>query len=153
MPKILEKSNIFSIILIILEYSKFSCVLNYDLLLELIRGDKMTFLEEVGNRVKNQRNSLGITQQELTNKVSVNIEITDKQISCLERGISGTGLEKFTALSLALDKTPDYFLLGLSRDGHNKSELIRMINEYLLLCDYEELDSLVTISRTFALKK
>lgn len=113
----------------------------------------MTFLEEVGNRVKNQRNSLGITQQELTNKVSVNIEITDKQISCLERGISGTGLEKFTALSLALDKTPDYFLLGLSRDGHNKSELIRMINEYLLLCDYEELDSLVTISRTFALKK
>ena len=84
-------------------------------MLKLIRGDIMTFLEEVGNRVKNQRNILGITQQELTDKISAHIEITDKQISCLERGLSGTGLEKFTALSLALEKTPEYFLLGLSQ--------------------------------------
>ncbi len=113
----------------------------------------MTFLEEVGNRVKNQRNALGITQQELTDKISLSIEITDKQISCLERGISGTGLEKFTALSLALDKTPDYFLLGVSRKGNNKKELIRIINENLLLCDYEDLNSLVRISQSFASKK
>ena len=123
------------------------------MLLKLFRGDIMTFLEEVGNRVKNQRNTLGITQQELTDKISAHIEITDKQISCLERGLSGTSLEKFTALSLALEKTPDYFLLGLSRDGHNKSELIKTINENLLLCDYEDLNSLVSISQTFAMKK
>jgi len=113
----------------------------------------MTYLEEVGNRLKKQRNKLGWTQADLINKLPADIELTDKQVSRLEKGKSGTGLETFKELSLTLEKTPDYFLLGHDRKSKTIKELICEIEENLYLCELNDLESFLIIAKAFAQKK
>ena len=113
----------------------------------------MTFLKQLGSRIKAQREELGYTQKQLSDKLSEHIELSEKQISVIERGLSGTTLENFLELSKALGKTPDYFFLGITRGAGSDEELIRQIIDNLQLCTREDLNNLVLISRIFAEKK
>jgi transcriptional regulator with XRE-family HTH domain len=113
----------------------------------------MSFLEEVGKRLKKQRDKLGWTQAELIDNLPADIDLTDKQVSRLEKGKSGTGLETFTALSLTLQKTPDYFMLGHDRKSTTIKELIAEIEENLYLCELNDLESFLIIAKAFAQKK
>lgn len=112
----------------------------------------MSYLEDVGKRLKKQRDNLGWTQAELVNRLPADVELTDKQVSRLETGKSGTGLETFKDLCLTLQKTPDYFLLGYDRKSTTVEELISEINENLYLCNLDDLESFLIISRAFAKK-
>ena len=89
----------------------------------------MTFLEEIGKRLKKQRTILGWTQSELINKLPPDVDLTDKQISRLERGQTGTTLENFKELAITLQKTPDYFMLGHDRNSTTVKEIISEITE------------------------
>jgi len=77
------------------------------------------FLRELGIKLKQQRKQLGLKQSELVEKINNGLSkndddyLSDKQMSRVECGKSATRLDKFVKWSLALGKTPDYFLLGI----------------------------------------
>lgn len=112
----------------------------------------MSYLEEVGKRLKRQRDKLGWTQAELINKLPADIDLTDKQISRLEKGKSGTGIETFKAICLTLQKTPDYFMLGHDRKSSTVNELISEIEENLYLCNLNDLETFLIIVKAFVQK-
>lgn len=106
-----------------------------------------TFLKEVGNRLKRRRKELDYTQSELVeilnkNKLINNDDyISDKQISRVESGHNYTRLDKFVAWCLALDKTPDYFLLGIDIGNEERDGNISQIVGYLKLCTDEDIEN------------
>ncbi len=111
----------------------------------------MSFLSDVGRRIKTQRLIMGMTQAELAAAVSAKRKITDKQLSRLETGTSGTGLETFAALSAALGKTPDYFLLGIDKaDLGIRQDVINEIVENLHLCSFENLKNILAVAKAFS---
>ena len=77
------------------------------------------FLKDLGNKLKMQRKKLGLTQSELVEKINKGLNkndddyLSDKQMSRVECGENATRLDKFVKWALALEKTPDYFLLGI----------------------------------------
>lgn len=117
------------------------------------------FLKEVGIRLKNERNNLNYTQTQLVEKLNKNLSntdqdyLTDKQISRVECGESTTKLDKFVNWCLLLEKTPDYFLLGIDHDSNSKKEKIKTINEYLHICSEDDVDNILLISKTFSEKR
>lgn len=108
-----------------------------------------SFIKEVGNRLKHQRKHLGYTQSELVEILNKNCNesnddyLSDKQMSRFESGHNCTRLDKFVKWSLALGKTPDYFLLGIDNDDNDKSALIQQISEYLSLCEQDDINNVL----------
>lgn len=110
----------------------------------------MKFMIDVGNRLKRRRKELGYTQSQLVESLNKNSStgaddyISDKQISRVESGHNYTRLDKFVAWCLTLEKTPDYFLLGVDNgqdDKDDKDNKISKICEYLKLCEDEDIDT------------
>lgn len=66
---------------------------------------------EIGRRIARRRKALGLTQA----KVSERAEIGDKYLSSIERAISIPSTEVIMRLAIALDTTPDEFLVGTAR--------------------------------------
>lgn len=110
----------------------------------------MSFLVNVGEKIKMRRLILGMTQSELARSMPDSLKLSGKQISRLETGTSGTGLETFTELAKLLGKTPDYFLLGSERSGTDAQSLIDEITENLCLCSLEDLKNILAIAKTFS---
>lgn len=105
------------------------------------------FIKQVGLRLKRRRKELDYTQAylvELINKNCVNMDddlISEKQISRFESGHNMTRLDKFLKWSLALGKTPDYFLLGIENGDETDVGKIEQICNYLKLCKPEDIDN------------
>lgn len=83
---------------------------------------------EIGKRIAQRRKELGLKQAE----VCESAEINDKYLSCIERATSIPSLEVLMRLALALDTTPDEFLVGSvrykSEQWRDVAELLRNMN-------------------------
>ena len=66
---------------------------------------------EIGKRIAKRRKELGLKQTEVCEKAGIN----DKYLSCIERATSIPSLEVVMRLALALDTTPNEFLVGSTR--------------------------------------
>lgn len=64
--------------------------------------------KEIGSRIAKRRKELGLKQSEVEERAKIGY----KYLSNIERGISVPSLEVILRLSIALDTTPDEFLLG-----------------------------------------
>lgn len=67
---------------------------------------------EIGRRIARRRKSLGLTQAEIEERA----ELSYKYLSNIERGISIPSTEVIMRLAIALDTTPDEFLVGAARN-------------------------------------
>lgn len=66
---------------------------------------------EIGKRIAQRRKELGLRQIQVCERAGIN----DKYLSCIERATSIPSLEVIIKLALALDTTPDEFLIGSVR--------------------------------------
>jgi len=83
---------------------------------------------EIGVRIAKRRKELKMTQEALTNFIGMSIN----QLSNIENSHSVPTIETILKLSHALKTTPDYFLLGISKDTTVKT--ITAIGERAALC-------------------
>ena len=83
---------------------------------------------EIGKRIARRRKDLGLKQSEVEEKADLGY----KYLSNIERSISIPSVEVIMRLAVALDTTPDEFLIGtLSHDNQewkNISEMLRPMN-------------------------
>ena len=71
---------------------------------------------EIGKRIARRRKELGLKQTEVCERAGIN----DKYLSCIERATSIPSLEVVMRIALALDTTPDEFLVGSVRYENDK---------------------------------
>lgn len=80
---------------------------------------------EIGRRIAHRRKELGLKQSEVEEKA----DLSQKYLSNIERSISIPSIEVIMRLAIALDTTPDEFLVGTlhSNDSEwkNVSEQLR----------------------------
>ena len=67
----------------------------------------------IGTRIAQRREQLGLKQSEVEEAADIGF----KYLSNIERGISIPSTEVIMRLALALDTTPDEFLVGTARQG------------------------------------
>ena len=67
----------------------------------------------IGTRIAQRRKQLGLKQTEVEEAADIGF----KYLSNIERGISIPSTEVIMRLALALDTTPDEFLVGTARQG------------------------------------
>ena len=83
---------------------------------------------EIGKRIARRRKELGLKQSEVEEKADLGY----KYLSNIERSSSIPSVEVIMRLAVALDTTPDEFLIGtLSHDNQewkNISEMLRPMN-------------------------
>ena len=83
---------------------------------------------EIGKRIARRRKELGLKQSEVEEKADLGY----KYLSNIVRSISIPSVEVIMRLAVALDTTPDEFLIGtLSHDNQewkNISEMLRPMN-------------------------
>lgn len=83
---------------------------------------------EIGRRIARRRKELGLKQVEVCERAGIN----DKYLSCIERAASIPSLEVVMRLALALDTTPDEFLIGSVRHESDQwrdvAEMLRGMN-------------------------
>lgn len=85
---------------------------------------------EIGKRIAKRRKQLKLKQAEVEEKADIGY----KYLSNIERGLSIPSVEVIMRLALALDTTPDEFLIGtIRRDGCERGktiiELLNGLNE------------------------
>lgn len=66
---------------------------------------------EIGRRIAKRRKELGLRQIQVCERAGIN----DKYLSCIERATSIPSLDVVMKLALALETTPDAFLVGSAR--------------------------------------
>lgn len=66
---------------------------------------------EIGRRIAKRRKELGLRQTQVCERAGIN----DKYLSCIERATSIPSLDVVMKLALALETTPDTFLVGSVR--------------------------------------
>lgn len=66
----------------------------------------------IGKRIARRRKELGLRQVQVCERAGIN----DKYLSCIERAASIPSLEVIMKLAIALETTPDEFLIGTARD-------------------------------------
>lgn len=85
--------------------------------------------KEIGRRIAKRRKELGLRQVQVCEKAGIN----DKYLSCIERATSIPSLDVVMKLALALETTPDEFLIGSVRYESEKwldvAELLRGMDE------------------------
>ena len=85
--------------------------------------------KEIGRRIARRRKQLGLTQEETEEKAGLG----QKYLSSIERSISIPSTETIMRLALALDTTPDEFLVGTARQQDERwkdvAEQLRPLNE------------------------
>lgn len=87
---------------------------------------------EIGRRIARRRKQLGLKQSEVEEKA----DLSYKYLSNIERSISIPSTEVIMRLAIALDTTPDEFLVGTL---HNESEEWKNIAEMLRNFDPKKL--------------
>ncbi len=83
----------------------------------------------IGKRIAKRRRELGLTQS----KAEELAGIGDRYLTSIERGISIPSTEVIMRLALALETTPDEFLVGTARhegqEWRSVAELLRPMDE------------------------
>ncbi len=87
---------------------------------------------EIGRRIARRRKELGLRQVQVCERAGIN----NKYLSCIERAASIPSLEVIIKIALALDTTPDEFLIGSVR---HESEEWRDVAELLRGMDFKQL--------------
>lgn len=87
---------------------------------------------EIGRRIARRRKELGMRQVQVCERAGIN----NKYLSCIERATSIPSLEVIIKIALALDTTPDEFLIGSIR---HESEEWRDVAELLRGMDLKQL--------------
>ena len=84
---------------------------------------------EIGKRIARRRKQLGLKQAEVEERA----DLGDKYLSNIERGISIPSTEVVMRLAIALETTPDEFLVGTVRhedeEWKSVAELLRTLDE------------------------
>ena len=79
---------------------------------------------EIGRRIPKRRKELGLRQVQVCERADIN----DKYLSCIERATSIPSLEVIMRLAIALDTTPDAFLMGSIRyEGDQWRDIAEMM--------------------------
>ena len=82
----------------------------------------------IGKRIARRRKQLGLKQSEVEERAGIG----DKYLSNIERAISIPSTEVIMRLAIALETTPDEFLVGAvrhPRSWQDVAELLRPMNE------------------------
>lgn len=84
---------------------------------------------EIGKRIARRRKELGLKQSEAEERADIGY----KYLSNIERGISIPSTEVIMRLAIALDTTPDEFLVGTTRRDDSErwrsvADLLRTMN-------------------------
>lgn len=83
----------------------------------------------IGRRIARRRNQLGLKQAEVEERA----DLGQKYLSSIERAISIPSTEVIMRLAIALETTPDEFLVGTARhegdEWKNVAELLRPLDE------------------------
>ena len=87
---------------------------------------KENLLREMGKRISGQRKLLGLTQEEIAEKLDVSVQF----ISYIERGQKGISLENLIKLSKELNISCDYILMG-KRNENDTADLFSKIVAFL----------------------
>lgn len=81
--------------------------------------------KKIGKRISSRRRAMGLKQWQ----VGEIADISTKYMSAIERGVSVPSTEVVMRLAIALETTPDEFLVGTSRregeEWKNVAELLR----------------------------
>lgn len=88
---------------------------------------------EIGKRIARRRRKLSLTQADVEEMANIG----DKYLSSIERAISIPSTEVIMRLAIALDTTPDEFLVGTARQ---EGERWKDIAERLRTLDDKQLD-------------
>lgn len=93
---------------------------------------------EIGNRIKNRRLELKLTQEQLAELIGV----TDTYVGAIERATSKFSIETFVKISQALKLNSDYLLFGTTAENIDNrfSQIIKDIPEekqelFISLCE------------------
>lgn len=78
-----------------------------------------------GKRLQNTRKALGITQEELAERLSVD----RNHITRMERGIRVCSVDLLVELAVTLDVSTDYLLAGASSANMKKQALLIAVEE------------------------
>ena len=98
---------------------------------------------EIGDRIKQKRILLGMTQEE----VSAKIGRSPKYYADIERGDCGMSVETLTALSITLNMPLDYIIFGKVQ---SEEEYQQHTEEVAAIMNF--LDTLPVRNRTYALR-
>lgn len=90
----------------------------------------------IGKRIKKRRKQLKLTQE----KVAETVDISSQHMSNIERAISIPSTEVIMRLAIALETTPDEFLVGAVKHGDGE-ERWRAVAELLRDMDDKQLDT------------
>lgn len=83
--------------------------------------------KEIGKRIARRRNQLGLKQAEVEERA----ELSYKYLSNIERGISIPSTEVIMRLALALETTPDEFLVGaLQREDEEWKDIAELLRNF-----------------------
>ncbi len=85
----------------------------------------------MGNRIKQRRKELNITQ----NQFAETLQISNNHLSTIENGKSHASIELFCQICVELNVTPDYLLSGQL----HPNDVPRNIQDMLRLCNDEDL--------------
>ena len=94
----------------------------------------------IGARIRNQRELLGYTREQLSEKINV----SPKFCSDIELGAKGMSMETLCKLSKELSLSTDYILFGKTN-----SNIDEEISHLVSLCNKEDIDYLKSIIRNF----
>lgn len=89
---------------------------------------------EIGRRIARRRRKLGLKQSETEERADIGY----KYLSNIERGISIPSTEVIIRLAIALETTPDEFLVGTAR--RDEGEEWRSVAEELRPLDKKQLE-------------
>lgn len=89
--------------------------------------------KEIGRRIARRRKQLGLKQSIVEEKADIGY----KYLSSIERGLSIPSTEVIMRLAIALDTTPDEFLVGTAR---REGKRWKDIAERLRVMDDKQLD-------------
>lgn len=111
------------------------------------------FLNSVGRELADRRKELGLTQSDLVEIINQGISkndddyISEKILSRVEQGKCFTRIDKFKKWALALDKTPDYFLLRVEHGSDSIEGKIQQITACLRNCNESDVDLILMIAQ------
>lgn len=94
----------------------------------------------VGQKIKDKRLKLGITQEQLAEKCDISVSY----IAHIERGTKSLSLETAVKVSNALNVSLDYLLID---EIHDNSRIIEALESELDRCTPKQIDKFIKLSR------
>lgn len=83
--------------------------------------------KESGRRIQTMRNSMGLTQEQLAERLN----IATSTLGNIERGSKGISMDLAVEISIVLDVSLDYLVLGRKRKTLSPKEVVYQIIDLL----------------------